>query len=342
MQGIISYSCPANISLIKNFGGYRKRTQGNPSFSMTLDKAKSETTVKYTHSKEQKFSFTVTINGVESEYLKKRISHWFEKVVPVFPWINQTSLEISVTIEDSLIPFVGIYTVMCSLTFCLSVIANHLGKLDAQPQLQTVSSIALLDSENAARSTYGGFVGLGKNAAISWSSDKYASQYQREAMIYSKLNDTILSFDNSSHNLSELNPEDLYNHPYLESRIKHAQINPNQFLRALDDGHWDLFEHIVENEALTMCALFLSSGTSKFLPSSNLIEWAQYIRDKREEIECPVTFTFDRELRLHLIYPPIAKEKVIKLLEESPLTYDKLLHDNVGKGPKMLKDSFEQ
>ena len=55
-------------------------------------------------------------------------------------------------------------------------------------------------------------------------------------------------------------------------------------LRALDDGHWDLFEHIVENEALTMCALFLSSGTSKFLPSSNLIEWAQYIRDKREEL----------------------------------------------------------
>ncbi len=342
MQGTISYSSPANISLVKNFGSFRNRTSGNPSFSMTLDKSRSETTVRYSFDKGQKFSFTVTINGIGSDYLKERIGVWFEKVSAIFPWINQTKFEIAVTIDKSLIPFVGIYTVMCSLTFCLAGIANHLGKFDSNSQLQTISSIALLDSENAARSVYGGFVGLGKNPVISWSSDKYATQYQRGALIYNKLNDTILSFNEPRDTIKKPNPDDLNNHPYLEARVKHAQTNINQFLRALDDGHWDLFERIVENEALTLCALLLSSEISTFLPSGRMIDWVQYLREKRQECECPVTFTFDRELRLHLIYPPIAQKKVQEIIEKSPLPYTCILHDSIGKGVRLVKDIVEQ
>jgi diphosphomevalonate decarboxylase len=217
-----------------------------------------------------------------------------------------------------------------------------LGKFESNSQLQTISSIALLDSENAARSVFGGFVGLGKNPSISWSSDKYATQYQRGALIYSKLNDTILNFNEPRDTIKKPNPDDLNNHPYLDARVKHANLNINQFLRALDDGQWDLFERIVENEALTLCALLLSSEVSTFLPSGKMIDWVKYLRDAREVIECPVTFTFDRELRLHLIYPPIAQKKVLKIIEESPLPYTSILHDSIGKGVRMLKNEVEK
>lgn len=70
----------------------------------------------------------------------------------------------------------------------------------------------------------------------------------------------------------ELNREHFMNLIYSESRVKHAQNNINKLFRALDDGHWNLFERVVENEALTTCAFMLLSEQSRFLPSRKLIE----------------------------------------------------------------------
>ena len=340
MQGVVSYDSPANVSLVKNFGSYRNRTLGNPSFSMTLNKSRSETSVRYNYDRSNQFEYIVSINGVESPYLHQRIGVWLNKVSPVFPWITNTKFEISVSIAENLVPFVGIYTVMTSMLCCLAAIAHRLGKFDSQNQYQTISSIALLDSENAARSVFGGYVGFGKSPSIAWSSDKYATQYQRGAIIYNKLNDTILVFGKSVERHEKPNPDDLLNHPYLEARIKHAQSNIHRFLRALDEGTWDLFEKIIENEALTLTALLLSSENSSFLPNGKMIEWAHYIREERNKCECPITFTFDRELRLHMLYPPIAQNSVLEIVKNAPIPIANVLHDSIGGGVKLLKDEL--
>ncbi|MDD4746170.1 MAG: hypothetical protein PHW19_02700 [Salinivirgaceae bacterium] len=340
MQGVISYDAPANVSLVKNFGSYRNKTSGNPSFSMTLNKSRSQTTVHYNYDASNKTEFSITINGAESDYLRQRIGVWLKRVSPIFPWISNTKFEISVIIDQDLVPFVGIYTVMTSMSSCLAGIAHRLGKSDSKTQFQTISSIALLDSENAARSVYGGFVGFGKSPSIAWSSDKYATQYQRDAIIYNKLNDSILVFESPEAEFKKPNPDDLLNHPYLEARVKHAQLNINKFLRALDEGIWDLFEKIIENEALTLLALLLSSENSSFFPNRKIIDWAHYLREERDKSSSPITFTFDRELRLHILYPPIAEKTVMKMVENSPLQVSNILHDSIGGGVQLLSDEL--
>ncbi|HON19448.1 MAG TPA: hypothetical protein PK990_09845 [Salinivirgaceae bacterium] len=339
MKGIIAYSSPVNVSLIKNFGSYRRRYTGSPSISITLDKLRSETWVMYHYDSSKHFSVNAKINGVESEYLIRRVKNWFHKASAIFPWITNTEFEISVNIDEQQIPFVGIYTAMTSLSFCVAEIASRLGKFDEKSNLQTISSLALLDSENAARSVFGGFVSVGKTDVLPWSSDKYATPYQRGALIFDKLLVTTLVFDDTQ----EIpNADILTNHPYMEVRQKHAHSNFNRFLHALDEGQWDVFESISENEALTHAGLLISAENSNFLPSAQLIDTIRRLRDFRSECECPVTFTFDRELRLHLLYPPIAKDNLLNFLSKMKTDHIKIFYDSIGKkSPTKIKDELQ-
>lgn len=331
MQGKIAFSAPANISLIKNFGSYRNRNAGNPSLSMSLEQSRAAVELCYDHIAGAKGGFQVTINGEVSEYLHGRISTWLQRILPVFPWVGETQMNINVVIRPELTPFVGMYAAMAALACCVTHVASHLGKHETRPNPDTISSLALLDSENAARSVFGGFVEFGKTPALAWSSDRYATQYQREAIIFNNLNDSVLTFFKATSALPP-DPATLLNHPYAEARLRHAQTNTTQFLRALDDGQWDLFERIVENEALTLCGLLLASPTNSFLPSPDLIACVRRLCELRLESSCPVAFTFDRELRLHLLYPPKAANDARSIINELKPYCGNILHDRMGNG----------
>ncbi len=338
MKGVISYSSPTNISLVKNFGSFRKRVQGSPTISMTLEKSRSETVVRYHYDEGKTLKLVAKINGRDSEYLNFRTQQWFNKAIAIYPWIQKTAFEIDVLIDASVEPFVGIYTAMCSLAFCVAEIAGRFGKFDQKINLQTISSLALLDSENAARSVYAGFVSLGKSDAIQWSSDKYATPYQRRAMIYEKLQDTIIIFNDGKIDIP--NPDLLTEHFYMEVRQRHAQLNFTKFTRALDEGQWDVFEQVTENEALTFAGLLLSLENSQFFPDGAMIDTIRKLRNFRNDCQCPIAFSIDREMRLHLIYPPIAQKSLLQEIPNIIPASALVLHDYIGKGPYKIKDEI--
>jgi len=63
------------------------------------------------------------------------------------------------------------------------------------------------------------------------------------------------------------------------------------------------------------------------------------IRRFREESKLPVYFTLDAGPNIHLLYPKNIKKKVDAFIYselEQHCELGKMIHDNVGKGPKKV------
>jgi diphosphomevalonate decarboxylase len=104
-------------------------------------------------------------------------------------------------------------------------------------------------------------------------------------------------------------------------------------------GDMDVFGRIVENEALTLHALMMTSNPSYILMRPNSLEMIERIRSYREETNHPVYFSLDAGPNLHVLYPESIIHEVRPFIEEQlvPLCEDQFwLADWVGEGPEQV------
>ncbi len=102
-------------------------------------------------------------------------------------------------------------------------------------------------------------------------------------------------------------------------------------------GDMDFFVSIVEEEALMLHALMMTSDPSYILLKPDSLLVIEKIKEFRSQSRTPLCFTIDAGPNIHVLYPQDSEE-VVKDWMKRELGQWNILHDKVGMGPTLLKE----
>ncbi len=344
--GEVTWQSPSNIALVKYWGKHGNQLPMNPSLSFTLNNSYTETTVKYRNS-ENGFKFSFFLEGKHKAGFEKKLNIFFDKIKEIFPFLKQ--LELGIFSKNTFPHSSGIASSasgMSALSLCLCSIEKKLFdlKYNEDEFLRKASYISRIGSGSASRSVYGKLASWGKSKLLQSSSDYFSSDlstilhpsflnYQDSIILISKGEKEVSS--SAGHSL-------MNNHPFASARFAQANSNFIKIVEVLNNGNLDEFQAIVENEALSLHALMMSSSPGYFLIEPDTLKAIKSIVLFRKRTKLPICFTLDAGPNIHLLYPESYKTQVREFIEKELLNLDsriEVIYDSIGKGPIMIKES---
>lgn len=331
------WRCPSNIALVKYWGKRDFQLPVNPSLSFTLQHAYTETSVELLKPTGQKVGFR--FEGGSSGF-GERIEKYLEHLSARMPWILKHSFRIesrnsfphSAGIASSASAYGALALCLTELDFIQS------GKEPEGPEfLRQASELARIGSGSACRSVYPGFVLWGKTQLFESSSDDYAIGLKDGIHpIFYTLRDAILLVDSGQKAVSSSAGHKLMDdHLFKRSRIAQAHENVNALYLALLTGNQQKFIEVVENEALSLHAMMMTSNPSFILLKPNTLELISRIRRFREKNNVPLCFTIDAGPNVHLLYFQENEAEVKKFVDEELLKFcenRRWIDDRIGGG----------
>lgn len=345
-SGKITWKTPSNIALIKYWGKHGIQLPRNPSISFTLDKAYTETTLEYipkidtVHGVEIDFYF----EGERNDAFAKKIEKFVKKLSKIFPFVNQ--FKFVIRSSNSFPHSAGIASsasAMASLALCLCSMEFELfGNLkDISEFRQKASYVARLGSGSASRSVFGHLAIWGKNIDIDVASDLFGIGFGLN--VHEKFrtyHDDILIVSNEEKPVSSTKGHSMMDmNIFAKSRYQQAKMHFTDLLSAMRQGNLEVFMKIVENEALTLHALMMTSSPAYILMKPNTLIIIDLVRKFRKKTGLPVCFTLDAGPNIHLLYPDEIKDRVSEFIDTQLLQYCNngfIIKDNVGNGPIQL------
>jgi len=343
-SGQVAWQSPSNIALVKYWGKFAVQLPKNPSLSFGLSEAYSQTRIKFSSKSEEKAKHRFFFEGKESPAFGNKVFRFLDDLDPVFPFLKQLDLEIES--ENSFPHSAGIASSassMSALALCLCSIEQEvIGTLKDENDFYTKASyVARLGSGSASRSVYGGFSVWGEFFDIMESSNEYAVPFTYEVHpLFMQLRDSILIVSDSEKAVSSRAGHALMNgHPYADARIAQSKQNMTWLLAALQQGDTDRFIEVVENEAMSLHALMMSSKPWYSLLHPNTLNILDKIRAFREQNGVFICFTLDAGPNVHLLYTQEEEDQVMDFIENDLLNFcveRKVIHDKIGYGPKRI------
>ena len=345
LSGKVSWRSPSNIALIKYWGKREGQLPSNPSLSLTLSQAFTESTIEYEFiealtSPEIHFSFS---NASESSF-EERISGYIKNLIFDIPFISQVRMNIqshntfphSAGIASSASAFSALALCLCSIEKQLNGAVS--GTMDFY---QKASYLARLGSGSACRSVYGGYVIWGETGDYTDSSNLYGVPFPYEVHpLLTDMHDSILVVSSARKTVSSSAGHQLMKyHPYASARYQQARDNMLSIIRIIQSGDMDGFVKIVENEAMSLHALMMSSSDSFILLQPATLSVIEKVKDYRRRSGIPVCFTLDAGPNIHMIYPAIYKDKIHEFIQSELVQFcegGRVIHDFIGDGPKQL------
>jgi diphosphomevalonate decarboxylase len=341
----VAWRSPSNIALIKYWGKKTGQIPINPSLSFGLDASYTETQIEYKYLAGDKFKLWFTFDGKENSSFAVRIADYLNHLASYLPFINNLELKIEST--NSFPHSSGIASsasAMSAMALCLCSIENDLfGTLDDQHEFNTKASfLARLGSGSAARSIYEGYTLWGKSPQEAESSNEVAIPYNHQINEkFKKLRDSILITSSRKKSVSSSTGHVLMDdHPYLCARISQAKENLQHLDEALKNGKESDFIAIIENEALSLHGLMMSSNPGYNLLTDNTWEIIQRIRQYRQKKGVFITFTLDAGPNVHVIYMEKDKNEIQDLIRNELVEFcenGNWIDDKMGTGPRKLK-----
>ena len=333
------WKCPSNIALVKYWGKRDFQKPMNLSLSFVLQNAYTETSVELHKDGNQKVEFY--FEGLESSF-DDRIEKFLEHVSVRLNWVNKFNFRIhshnsfphSAGIASSASSFGALALCLTELDFAFS------GKEIGGPDFwQKASELARIGSGSACRSVFPGFAIWGKTQLFESCSDDYAVPILGGINpVFYGIRDGILIVDSGIKEVSSsLGHQLMDKHVYQHSRIKQANENINSLYLALLTGNQEKFVEVVENEALSLHAMMMTSDPSYILLKPNSLELIQRIRRFREKSGMPVCFTMDAGPNIHLLYFQENELEVKAFIERDLLAFcenRKWIDDRIGTGPE--------
>ena len=341
MRGKVGWQSPSNIALIKYWGKRPVQIPQNPSVSLTLSEAHTNTAISFrprSSSQWVKFSF----HGTEKPEFAERIIKYFSSIVNLCPFI--TEFEYDIKSENTFPHSSGIASSassMSALSLCLCSIEEKVTDAVRSKEsfYQRASFLARLGSGSACRSIYPVAAVWGASG-YPFSSDEYAVEVESIHPVFDTYCDTILIVSPEKKAVSSSAGHDLMNdHPFAKSRFSQARDNFDELLQIMQKDELQRFCEIVEEEALTLHALMMCSRPSYTLLKPGTLEIIEQIRKYRSSSGIPLCFTLDAGPNVHVLYPLKYKEKAHQFIADKliPITASgKALYDHVGRGPKRI------
>lgn len=338
-----SWSSPSNIALVKYWGKYPVQIPANPSVSYTLKKSLSTLSITAIESTATGISVDFYFEGKLNEKFKTKIVKFLETQTERFPWLSKFHL--SIHSENTFPHSSGIASSassMSALNLCiLSLDQEITGHRPLKEDFfKEASDLSRQASGSAARSVYPMLASWGEIDSIPDSSNLFARPVDKSevAPIFQNYCDSIIIVDAGEKSVSSRAGHALMEtHPFAQERYKRARFNLARLLVAMKDGDMATFIEVVEEEALMLHSMMMTSIPSYILLKPDSLLLIEKIKELRNVQKIPVCFTIDAGPNIHLLYPAEHKASVLTWLE-SEFSRFKVIHDEVGNGPEQLKD----
>jgi diphosphomevalonate decarboxylase len=340
--GKVGWSSPSNIALIKYWGKKGLQIPMNPSLSFTLSKSLTETIVEYSPSVSDHTGLDFYFDGIPNPEFAKKTSAFFQRVIDIFPFIKQ--LDFRIYSKNTFPHSTGIASSasgMSALALALCDIENeHFNSFkSADDFYRKASYIARLGSGSACRSVYGQAATWGEINGNELTSNHFATKLNFEIHpVFKTYRDSILIVDAEKKKVSSTSGHKLMDtNIFKEQRIIQAKNNLENLINALKHGYTGKFIKIVENEALTLHALMMTSDPAFVLIKPNTLAIIDRVWAFREQTKLPVCFTLDAGPNIHLLYPNEYQTQVNDFISSiEKYTKGVIINDKVGNGPEKL------
>lgn len=346
-EGSVTWRSPSNLAIIKYWGKHGNQLPRNPSISLTLDAAHTETTIYYTPQKEKwedgirlKFFFEDQPN----EAFEKKVRQYLESLTDIFPFLRQ--LELVIRSRNSFPHSSGIASSassMSALALCLCSLEHRFFSTLPEDRefRQKASYVARLGSGSACRSIFGTAAVWGESGEVEDSSDLYAVPYEDQLHdVFRNYHDDILIVSKGKKAVSSRAGHSLMEENiYADSRYRQARQRFHNLLRTLATGDVEEFGRIAESEALTLHALMMTSNPPYLLLKPNTLNLIERIWEWRDAESVPLYFSLDAGPNLHLLYPDSVQAEVQGFIKQSLLEFcenQQWISDQAGKGPVEL------
>lgn len=316
----------------------------NTSISMTLDACKSITSFEWKPLKTKKNELQVSFfhNGVANPDFAQKTLHFLKENLYLMPFLRQFDLTIST--ENTFPHAAGIASSasgMSAISMCLTDMANALGEpvlAGGNDDIQNASIIARLGSGSACRSLYSGAAIWGHHPQIENSSDQYAiGMGENLNRVFKAYKDAIVIVSDREKKVSSSAGHGLMvNNPFADIRYNIAQQNALKVYQTLQFGDLKTFGEIMEEEALMLHALMMTSHPSYLLLNGNTIRVIEAVRNFRADTKLPVYFTLDAGPNVHILYPDTCNVQVNEFLKTEFGDEFRIIFDHVGQGPEKL------
>ena len=342
-KGRVVCESPSNIALIKYWGKYELQFPINPSISFTLSNCRTKTSIDYSPRLKAQGKFVFLYDGKTKKSFENKIKEFLDRISSFCPYLENLFLKIN---SKNTFPhssgIASSASAFSSLAFCIiSIEKRYDERMTDQFFFNKVSFIARLGSGSASRSISGPLMIWGENEFHSGCSNFFAINYNRQIhQSFKNYQNTILIIDNKIKKVSSsLGHKKMTDHPFLNDRINQAKKNLKIILNAISIGDLEAFIKVVEQEAMTLHALMMSSDPPTVLIKSKTLQVIELLKNFREKEKVPVCFTLDAGPNVHLLYPEKYKLKVMKYIKEKLMYYcqnELFIKDKVGLGTKLL------
>lgn len=342
---VVSWQSPSNIALVKYWGKIGNQLPVNPSLSLSLSEAKTITTLAAMPREiEGEINLELFFDGKPEPAFQARMSKFLQNITDIFPFLQQVNLKIdthntfphSAGIASSASAFSALSLCLCSLE------AELCGLLLSEFEFRSKASyVARLGSGSACRSLFPAYTLWGYTKAMPGSSNFLAVQVTEVHPDFYTLRDAIIIVHDKEKKVSSSEGHKrMIGHPFEKARIKQANENISNLLAAMQSGDRKKFIQIVENEALTLHALMMTSENGFMLMYPETIQIISRIQELREETGIDMCFTLDAGPNIHLLFFNSDFEQIQKLIVEDLLKNTKqkvVINDFCGLGPEKLK-----
>lgn len=342
--GVVTWSSPSNIALVKYWGKKEHQIPENPSVSFTLNTCKTITTLEYTKKdSNNRFTFEVYLDEKKEDGFKPKIETFFKRIEVYLPFLK--AYHFIIKTKNTFPHSSGIASSasgMSALALCLMSVEGELsGAIPEKRFLQKASFLARLGSGSACRSLEGDIVVWGKHDNIQGSSNLFGIKYPYTVhQNFKGYQDTILLVDKGEKQVSStLGHNLMLGHYYATKRFEQASNNLQELMLIFKQGDVDKFIALVESEALTLHAMMMTSMPYFILMKPNTLQIINRIWAFREKAKSKVCFTLDAGANVHLLYPKKEAPKVLEFIQNELVAYcqnGQYICDEIGFGAKRI------
>ena len=338
--GVVQWSCPSNIAIVKYWGKKPVQLPRNPSLSLTLEEARTTTRLEFQYDPGSVQSdFRFTFEGREAPAFATRILQFIRGLEPFMPFLAYTGIHIN---SGNTFPhssgIASSASAMGALAMCLVSVEEHIiGQGDPDRRTRKASFIARMGSGSASRSIHPGFALWGASGSWPGSSDEYAIPVTRFHKTFRGMGDSILIVESGRKRISSSEGHGLMEtNPYSAIRFQQARTNLDTLKQVLKEGDWDGFIAVMEEEALSLHAMMMTGKPGYLLMQPGTLSILNRVRHFREETGTHVGFTLDAGANVHLLYAANQQAKVKAFIASELQSYcedNQVIHDRMGAGP---------
>ena len=345
LGGSSHWESPSNIALVKYWGKSDIQIPKNTSISFTLNKCLTNTKLDFSKKKNnsQSVDFDIYFNEQLKLEFKPKIQSFFERILKYCPYILNYKFKIN---TSNTFPHSSGIASSASGISALALCIMSLEKL-VNPKISDdyfymkASFLSRLGSGSACRSLKGSVNLWGTHSSFNTSSNLYSIEFPYKVHdIFNTYHDAVLLVDKGTKTVSSTAGHNLMNnHPFADKRFQIAQDNIDKLSAILKNGDTSEFVKLVEDEALMLHGLMMTSDPSYILIKSKTLQIIESIREFRSKNNIPVCFTLDAGANVHVLFPDKYSDIVYDFIERNLKIHcenNSYIRDCVGFGAKQL------